>query len=469
MESSSQLRCFKAYDVRGKLWSELNQDIAYQIAGAFASVMKCNLVVVGRDCRASSPILTAALITGLIDQGCDVIDLGVAGTEEVYFATTHYDGCGGIEVTASHNPIDYNGMKFVGSGSCPVSPQEWSRIKELAMSSNLSHSKIKGKYRLENPRFEYARKIVGFVDSTKIRPLRILVNPGNGVAGPAFAAIASRLAAKGAKLDFIQINQNPDSSFPNGIPNPLLPQNQAQTGNAVVLHKADLGIAWDGDFDRCFLFDENGRMIEGEYIVALLASSFLLNAPLERIVHDTRLVMNIKSVLQKFSGISVVSKTGHSFVKQKMRDANAIYGGELSAHHYFRDFMFCDSGMIPWLKVIEQMSIAESSLSNLVQFMRNSYPSSGERNFLVTSSEATIDHIFYKLGKDAKSTERFDGLSLEFDDWRMNLRSSNTEPLLRLNVETFQDKQKVEDCVELIRNLIVEVENRPLTALLHKS
>lgn len=429
---------FKAYDVRGRLGIDLDEDIAYRIGRAFAQARGAQRVVVGHDSRETSPALAASLIAGLTDGGCDVLDLGLAGTEEVYFATGHYGTDGGIEVTASHNPIDYNGMKLVGRGSAPLSPDiELAQVQALAESGDFAAAPKGSVTALPQARAVYAAALVDFIEVDQLRPMKILVNAGNGTAGPTFDAIAAELAARGAPLDFVRVNHQPDSRFPNGIPNPLLDENQPMTADPVRAERADLGVAWDGDFDRCFFFDETGRFIPGEYIVGLLAAAFLEKSPGEKIVHDPRVVMNTRAVIAEAGGQAVQSRTGHAFVKRAMRDCGAIYGGEMSAHHYFRDFYYCDSGMIPWLLVVELLSRKQCSLADLLSDRMTRYPSSGEANFRLDDADAAIARIKAHYGPLADETDLTDGLSYAFDDgWRFNLRKSNTEPVVRLNLES---------------------------------
>ena len=442
-----QIDCFKAYDVRGRLGMELDEDVAYRIGRAFAQAQGARDVVVGRDSRDSSPALAAALIRGLTDGGADVRDLGLAGTEEMYFATARSGADGGIEVTASHNPIDYNGMKLVGAGARPLdSATEFADLAALAQSGDFAPADRQGTTRdFGQARADYARALVDFIDVTVLRPMVVLVNAGNGTAGPTFDAIAAELDRRGAPLRFIRIHHDPDGSFPVGIPNPLLPENQPMTADAVREHGADLGVAWDGDFDRCFFFDETGRFIPGEYIVGLLAAAFLEKLPGEKIVHDPRVVLNTRDVIAAAGGQAVQARTGHAFVKKAMREAGAIYGGEMSAHHYFRDFAFADSGMIPWLLVVELLSRKGVALSELLSERMRAFPSSGEINFRLDDPQAAMARVIDHFAPDALRRDDTDGTSLEFADWRFNLRSSNTEPVVRLNVESVGDAALVRD------------------------
>lgn len=436
-----QIDCFKAYDVRGRLGSELDADVAYRIGRAFAQVLGARDVIVGRDTRETSPELAAALIRGLNDAGANVRGLGLAGTEEMYFATAHFGADGGIEVTASHNPIDYNGMKLVGRGAAPLDPQgDFARLAELARSGQFAPADRRGETSdFPQARDAYARAIADFVDIPALRPMTVLVNAGNGTAGPTFDAIAAELTRRGAPLRFIRIYHDPDPSFPNGIPNPLLPENQPMTADAVRAHGADLGVAWDGDFDRCFFFDETGKFVAGEYIVGLLAQAFLEKHPGEKIVHDPRVVLNTRDVIARAGGQAVQARTGHAYLKRAMREHGAIYGGEMSAHHYFRDFHFADSGMVPWLLVVELLARRQTRLGAVLAQRMQAFPSSGEINFRLDDPGAAIDRVMAHFAPMAASRDDTDGISLEFDDWRFNLRSSNTEPVVRLNVESRGD------------------------------
>ncbi|WCR11139.1 phosphomannomutase [Paracoccus stylophorae] len=439
------ITCFKAYDVRGELGKNLDADVAYRIGRAFAQARKAGRVVVGRDSRESSPELARALVEGLTDAGADVLDLGLAGTEEVYFHTGFHDTDGGIEVTASHNPINYNGMKIVGRGAAPLDPAtELPPIVQLATSGDFAPVERKGEVTdFSHARADYASAMADFVDIAALRPMKIVVNAGNGTAGPTFDAIAAELDRRGAPLTFVRMHHQVDSSFPNGIPNPMLPENQPPTVEKVKSENADLGVAWDGDFDRCFFFDENGRFIPGEYIVGLLAVAFLEKSPGEKIVHDPRVILNTRALVREAGGEAVVSKTGHAFIKRKMRDVGAIYGGEMSAHHYFRDFYYCDSGMIPWLLMVELLSRTGKTLAQLVEERMRLYPSSGETNYHIDDPDAAIERVIERYEPQAESRDDLDGVSLDFGNWRFNLRKSNTEPVVRLNLESDGDAELV--------------------------
>ena len=450
------LTCFKAYDIRGRLGEDLDESIARAIGRAFAQTLGARRVVLARDIRASSESLAAAVAEGLVAQGVEVLDLGLSGTEEMYFATSHVGADGGICVTASHNPVDYNGMKMVKAGSAPLDPQsDLARVKALAESGAFAPAPQPGRIiPAERARDAYVARVLSFVDIPALRPLKLLVNAGNGAAGPTFDAIMAALEAKGAPLSVVRMHHQPDGSFPNGIPNPLLDENQPATAEAVRAAGADLGIAWDGDFDRCFLFDAEGRFIPGEYVVGLLAEAFLAKEPGAKIVHDPRVVWNTLDVIRAAGGQAIQSRTGHAFIKQAMRETGAVYGGEMSAHHYFRDFVACDSGMIPWLLVVELMGRRGLSLAQMIEARRAAFPSSGEINFRVADIAAAIARVEAAFAAEALSRDDTDGLSLAFADWRLNLRASNTEPLLRLNVEARAAPDLVAARVAQIRTLL---------------
>ncbi len=450
------INSFKAYDIRGELGVSLDEAIAYRIGRAFAQILsqtaKSNselqalksAIVIGSDIRKSSEQLKQATIAGIRDAGIDVIDLGMTGTEEVYFATSHYQVLGGIEVTASHNPINYNGLKLVKEYSKPISADDGlNEIQALAESGQFADMTVKGRLQLLTDKSAYIDHVISFVDMNKLKPLKIVINSGNGSAGPVVDLLVDKLTQANAPIEVIKLHHEPDGSFPNGIPNPMILANRESTRQAVIRNKADLGIAFDGDFDRCFLFDETGQFIDGSYVVGMLAQAFLNKYPNESIVYDPRVLYNTEAVISEHNGTAVISKSGHSFIKQVMRESGAIYGGEMSAHHYFRDFCYCDSGMIPWLLTIELLSITGKTLSELVTGYISAYPSSGELNFRLTATDAAtiIKGIEDKFISEQPKKDILDGLSLDFGNWRFNLRTSNTEPLIRLNIETRGDEQ----------------------------
>lgn len=450
----TDLTCFKAYDVRGRLGGELNEEIAGRISSAFVEVLGARRVVLGRDPRASSKSLAGAVSTALVAMGCEVLDLGLCGTEEVYFATDHSAADGGICVTASHNPMDYNGLKMVGAGARPLPDDAFQRVRARAEDDRPFAAAAGGAHLPYNCRAAYVARVLSFVDAAAIGPVHLLANAGNGAAGPTFDAIAAALVDAGADLTLTRLHHTPDGGFPSGIPNPLLPEQQPITGEAVASAGADLGVAWDGDFDRCFFFDHTGAFVPGEYVVGLLAEAFLMKNPGACIVHDPRVIWNTLDVVAGAGGEAIESRTGHAFVKAAMRDSGAIYGGEMSAHHYFREFMACDSGMIPMVLVLALLAARGQSLHDLVAARRAAFPSSGEINFRVEDATKAAARIEAALGPEAVARSDTDGLSLVFEDWRLNLRRSNTEPLLRLNVEARGNADLVRQAVARITALI---------------
>ena len=457
-ENLTTLTCFKAYDVRGELGVNFDATIAYRIGRATAQHFQAKNIVIGFDAREASPELAAAVMRGICDAGSNVMSIGLAGTEEMYWAVTEFGACAGIEITASHNPINYNGLKIVKSGSQPLDDQEdFQAIKTLAENQTWVENLSKGSVQdiSKAARKKYVQRVLSFLNYSNLKPLKIVVNSGNGAAGPTFDAIADKLGRIGAPLEFIRVHHEADHTFPNGIPNPLLPENHAATGEVVKREGADFGVAFDGDFDRCFFFDASGEFVPGEYVVGLLASIFLDKEAGAKIVHDPRVVWNTQDIVSQKSGVAVQSKTGHAFIKQTMRSHEVVYGGEMSAHHYFRDFAYCDSGMIPWLLMAELISTSGKSLGDLVADRFRKFPSSGEKNFTVADPDRVIATILAKYG-DTATLDDMDGVSLSFPDWRFNLRKSNTEPLIRLNVEARGEQagfeQKINDLKKLIKS-----------------
>ncbi len=429
------ITCFKAYDVRGRIPDQLNADVAYRIGNATAEYLRASRIVVGRDIRLSSAELTDAVCKGIMDAGAEVLDIGLGGTEMVYFATSELAADGGIMVTASHNPADYNGLKLVRQEARPISGDSGLEdIRRIAEQPERRIADSKGVRTVTSIFDAYVDHILSYVDTGVLKPLKLVVNPGNGGAGIAMDGLRERLP-----FEFVDVNYAPDGTFPNGIPNPMLPENQAVTSDAVVESRADMGIAWDGDFDRCFLFDEHGTFIEGYYIVGLLAENILGKQPGEKIVHDPRMTWNTLEIVEAAGGEAVRSKSGHSFIKEKMRAVDAVYGGEMSAHHYFREFSYADSGMIPWLMAAELLSMSGRTLSDLVGERMARFPASGEINREVVNADAALQTLHGHYAQDAIAVDDIDGYSFEFRDWRFNVRKSNTEPVVRLNVETRGD------------------------------
>ncbi len=450
MTQIQEITCFKAYDVRGRIPDQLNEEIAYRIGRAYAAFLKPQKVVVGFDIRLSSQKICQALTRGLLDSGVNVSNIGQCGTEEIYFATSHLAMDGGIVVTASHNPKDYNGMKFVRENSKPISSDTGLKeIKALAEINEFTEAKERGGETKVDVKEAYIKHLLSYIDLNKLKPLKVVCNAGNGGAG-----LIVDLLEKHLSIEFIKVHHQADGEFPNGVPNPLLEENRQPTIDAVLEHEADLGIAWDGDFDRCFFFDEKGTFIEGYYIVGLLAETFLKKYPNEKIIHDPRLSWNTVEVVEQFGGEAVLCKSGHAFIKEKMREVNAIYGGEMSAHHYFRDFFYCDSGMIPWLLVIELLAESGKSLSSLVEQRMAAFPASGEINREVEDAKSAIEKVQNTYKEKSQIIDFTDGLSMDMGEWRFNLRMSNTEPVIRLNVESRGDAVLMEEKTEEILSLL---------------
>ncbi|MFC3652360.1 phosphomannomutase [Dyella humi] len=446
------MKCFKAYDIRGRIPDELNADVAYRIGRALARTIDIGTVIVGYDIRLDSPALASAVIRGLNDEGCDVINIGLCGTEEVYFQTAHRKVEGGIMVTASHNPMNYNGMKLVRKGATPISGDSGLRdIERLVEANQFGEVRGGGKLVIDEDKSAYIEHLLSYVDVTALSALKVVVNAGNGSAGSVIDLLAKHLP-----LEFIRVHHQPDGRFPNGIPNPLLPENRSATADAVREHKADLGLAWDGDFDRCFFFDSEGEFIEGYYIVGLLAAQLLQKHPGAKIIHDPRLTWNTVELVEQAGGVPVQSKTGHAFIKERMRSEDAVYGGEMSAHHYFREFAYCDSGMIPWLLLVERIAKTRVSLGDMLKQQMKAFPCSGEINFRVRDAAASIDRVMNHFQGSAPAIDSTDGLSADFGSWRFNLRSSNTEPLLRLNVEARGDEALMQRKTAEISQLVTE-------------
>lgn len=446
----SKISCFKAYDIRGVVPTELNSELAYNVGRTLVKLLSCKNVVIGRDVRKSSPELSEALAKGVSEAGSNVIDLGMCGTEMIYFAVPHLGADAGVMITASHNPPQYNGLKFVKKGSVPMGYSSGlDKIEKMIIDNDLGEKADNfGKIEQIDIMDSFIDNLKKFYDPSTIKPYKVVVNAGNGCVGPALDKLESRLPIK-----MIKVFHQPDSNFPNGVPNPLLPENRQPTIDAINEHNADLGVAWDGDYDRCFFFNEKGEFIEGYYIVGLLAKSILKSNPGERIVHDPRLIWNTVDIVNNSGGEAVVSASGHAFIKEKMREVNSIYGGEMSAHHYFRDNAFSDSGLIPFLLVLQLMSDENKKLSELVDDMISKYPCSGEINSTVEDADAKIELL--KENFSDGIIDELDGLSVEFPDWRFNIRKSNTEPLLRLNVESNGSKElmreKTDELLKIIR------------------
>ena len=447
----SRLSCFKAYDVRGRVPDELNEELAFKIGQAFVSFLNARRVVVGYDIRLSSKELVSALSQGLITGGAEVLDIGLCGTEEVYFATGALDADGGIMVTASHNPAEYNGMKFVRRESRPISSDTGLvDIQKMVLDGSFIKGSEPGTIHQASIREQYVEHLLSYIKPDLLQPIRAVVNAGNGCAGPVIDLLEKRLP-----ITFIKLQHDPDGSFPHGVPNPLLPGNRENTARAVIQEKADIGIAWDGDFDRCFLFDEKGAFVEGYYLVGLLARAMLRGrSKPQKIIHDPRLIWNTREIVIREGHVPVMARTGHAFIKDKMREVDALYGGEMSGHHYFRDFNYCDSGMIPWLLVWQLLSRTKMTLSEMLAECMERFPVSGEINRVVDDPDAVVARIEKLYSEIPCEKDYTDGLSVSCGGYRFNVRKSNTEPLLRLNVESRGDRRLMENKTEELLQLI---------------
>ena len=440
------LPAFKAYDIRGQVPDQLNRETAFRIGAAFVKAIEAKKVVIGHDIRLSSPELTEALTEGMVSLGAEVTQIGLCGTEEIYYACGIGDFDGGVMVTASHNPSQYNGIKMVLRGAKPLFQETGlSKIRELVAGDWNPQDDLtaeRGQVKEWNLHEEFADYVLRSIDLEAIAKanFKILANCGNGGVKVVLDKLKDKLPAK-----MVLINEEPDGHFPNGIPNPLLPENRQSTSEGVLKYETDLGVAWDGDFDRCFFFDEKGQFIEGYYLVGLFASRFMLKDSSSTIIYDPRLYWNTREIAQQFGGKAVMSRTGHAFIKQAMRDNNAVYGGEMSAHQYFKDFFYCDSGILPLLMLLELMAKTGQKLSQLVGDRMVRYPVSGEINSQISKPVEEIlqnvkNALQEKYGPSLQES-RVDGLGLDYANFRLNLRASNTEPLIRLNVETKSDKE----------------------------
>jgi phosphomannomutase len=449
---SSLPSCFKPYDIRGRVPEDLDNNLAKNIGHATALFTGGKNFVVGHDCRTSSRELADAVIAGLCNAGSDVIDIGLCGTEEIYHSTFAGKMDGGIMVTASHNPIGWNGMKLVREDSKPISSDTGlNEIGEMAVAGGFVNADKLGTVKKGSFQKEYIDFLMRFVNPELVKPMKVVINAGNGCAGPTMDLLEPLLP-----FEFIKVNHDPDGTFPNGVPNPLLQENREMTASVVRKSGADIGIAWDGDFDRCFFFDEAGEFIEGYYLVGLLAEAMLRRSPGAGIVHDPRMVWNTIKLVENAGGKPLMHKTGHAFIKERMRAEDAVYGGEMSAHHYFRDFAYCDSGMLPWILVLQEICRTGKPLSELVGQMQKEFPASGEINRRVENPVAVIAKISDKFSPDAVDVNHIDGLSIEYSDWRFSLRMSNTEPVIRLNVESRGDvelmKEKTAMLIEMMES-----------------
>jgi len=446
---------FKAYDIRGIYPTEINELDVYKIAQAYCEFVEPSEVVIGADVRLSSPALKRAAIKAVTDMRIHVIDVGEISTDMLYFAVANYGYAGGFSLTASHNPKEYNGMKMVREESKPISADTGIfEIRDIAMKKEVSESVLEGE---PNPNFikqknildDYAQKVRSFADFSKFKKMKIVANPNFGVGGRAADKIFENL-----DLKIVKLNWTPDGNFPKGRPDPLIPENRDEISKLVVSEEADFGVAWDADADRCFFFTEKGEFIEGYFITALLAKIFLERKAGSSILHDSRLVWAIEDIVKAGEGKDVQSKAGHAFIKERMRKEDSIFGGEMSAHYYFKDYFYCDNGMIPLVMMLEFLSTQTKTLSEIMNEMFwQKYFVSGEINTQVSDVEATLQKIKEKYS-DGKQ-EEIDGVSVNYPEWRFNLRGSNTEPVIRLNVEAKNKNlldEKTKELLNLIKN-----------------
>ena len=443
-KKNSRVSCFKEYDLRGKVGSQLTKEIVYRVARASATILRTKVVAIGYDVRASSISLARAASKGFVDSGVRVLDLGMVGTEEMYWAVANFNTCAGIQITASHNPKEYNGMKIVKSQAKPLCKErEFEKIHSLVKEKGFSPGKKNGSITDVSviARSSYVQKVLSFVNLANLRPLKIVINAGHGTAGPTFDNLKLALEDQGVFADFLCMYHNPDPNFPIGVPNPQIRSSQYRISNVIIENKADFGVAFDCDFDRCFVFDENGKFVHSSHLACLLAKKFLLKDPSASIVRDSKVVWSLHDIIEDNNGKAKVSKTGHANFKESMRRFSSIYGVEVSGHHYFRDFNYCDSGMIPWLILWEEISKIGVPLSHLVNENSSEIQISDEISFKVSNWKKTVETVLEHYRSDAVHIENFDGISLEFEDWRFNLRPSSTEPLVRLNLECIKHKQ----------------------------
>jgi phosphomannomutase len=465
-------KIFKAYDVRGIYPDEINEAGAYAIARAFCQFLKPKQIVIGCDVRLSSPSLKQAAIKGALDEKVKVIDIGEVSTDMLYFAVANYGYDGGFTITASHNPREWNGAKFVREGSRPISSDTGLfTIRDLANripppplkggaggglagnEPNVNDYKLTSEEKKEvthkNILNDYIEKIKTFADFSKIGKFKIVANPNFGAAGKAVDELL-----KGTGIEIIKLNYESDGNFPKGRPDPLIPENRAETAQLILGSDADLGVSWDADADRCFFFTEKGEFIEGYFITALLARIFLKKFPGEKIIHDTRLTWAIEDMVKKNNGIDIATKAGHSFMKERLRTENAVFGGEMSAHYYFRDYFYCDCGLIPLVMILEYLSVEGKKLSAVMtETFGDKYFVSGEINREVPDVNLILSQAEKKYAPGAIKIDKTDGIALDHVDWRFSLRGSNTEPMIRLNVEA-RNKELMEEKRDELLNFI---------------
>ena len=444
---------FKAYDVRGTYPDQVNEDAARGLGAAFVTYLKATRIAVGRDMRLSSPSIAEAFIDGATSQGCDVVDYGMVATDMLYFAVGKDGHDGGVMVTASHNPKQYNGMKMVRREAFPLSGEEGiSDIRDMIQAGTIpAPAAARGSVSQANTLDAYIDHVMGFIDASIIKPFNVVLDAGSGMGGLVAPRLFEKLACKTTRLCF-----EIDGRFPNHEANPLIEENRIDITERVIAEKADIGIAWDGDADRCFFIDGSGEFISGDFITALLAEAFLLKAPGSTIIYDLRASYAVRDIVAAHGGTSLMNRVGHAFFKRRMRETNGIFGGEVTGHYYFRDNFFADNGFIPALLILELMSKKGKSLRELLEPLREKYFISGEIN----TKLASMDHVQPKFDQIASKYAdahqyTLDGISIEYPDWHFNVRASNTEPLLRLNLEATTPElmaQKRDEVLGLIRS-----------------
>ncbi len=443
-------KVFKAYDVRGIHPTQLDEEGAYRIGRAYVEEFEPSTIAVGRDMRVSAPTMAAALIEGAADGGTDVLDLGLVGTEMVYYAVGELGLDGGVCVTASHNPKEYTGMKIVRHGALPVGGD--SGLDDVRRRAEQGFGDVgrRGEVRAEDVWDGFVDKVVSFVDTERIAPLKVVVDAANGMAGAMLPPVLERLP----QLDVVRCYFEPDGSFPNHEPNPLLPENRAFIVERTRAEGADLGVAYDGDADRCFFVDDTGEFVPGDFVTALLARAMLAREPGATVIYDVRASWAVRRTIEEAGGVPLVNRVGHAFIKHRMREENALFAGEVSAHYYFRDFTQADTGVVPFLVMLDLLSGDGASLSELLAPFRERYFITGEINTPVADVEAKLRELEERYAAEGGRISHLDGVSVEFDDWHFNVRPSNTEPLLRLNLEALDEAEMAarrDEVLELIR------------------
>ena len=438
---------FKAYDVRGLYPSQLDEDGAYRIGRSYVEHFEPRTIAIGRDMRVSSPSMAAAAIEGAADGGADVLDLGLVGTEMVYFAVGELALDGGICVTASHNPAEYTGMKIVRRGALPVGGDSGLEDVKAGALAEPGPVERRGAVREENVWPGFVDKVLSFVDPGAIRPLEVVVDAANGMAGVMLPPVLERLP----QLDVVRCHFEPDGTFPNHEPNPLLPENREFIVRTTTAEGADLGVAFDGDADRCFFVDDTGEFVPGDFVTALLAAAVLEREPGAKVIYDVRASRAVRETIERAGGVPLMNRVGHAFIKQRMRKEGATFAGEVSAHYYFRDFSQADTGVVPFLLMLELLSRREEPLSEILAPYRERFFLTGEINTPVDDVPLKLQELKERYAAEGATVTHLDGISVDFDDWHFNVRPSNTEPLLRLNLEAFTRERMEEKRDEVLR------------------